>query len=136
MDLGLKGKYALVTGGSHGIGRSIALELAKEGCNVAICARNEDRMSFVVEEIKDRKVESIGIRADVLVASDITKCFHKIISTWGTLHILINNVGGGGRWGSQVIEETPDKLDAKPTPLKRFIIFNNKLYKVPVLRSK
>lgn len=110
MDLGLKGKYALITGGSHGIGRSIALALAEEGCNVAICARNEDRIISVVDEVKARKVEGIGIRTDVLVPSGIAKCFHEIISTWGTLHVLVNNVGGGGRWGSPIVEETPEEV--------------------------
>jgi len=56
MDLNLKGKYALVTGSSHGIGRSIALALADEGCNVAICARNKERIKEIIVEIKAKGI--------------------------------------------------------------------------------
>lgn len=105
MDLNLKGKYALVTGGSHGIGRAIALELANEKCNVAICARNEDRLERVVEEIKNKGVEGIGIVADVTYKLDIEKIINKIIDSWKTLDILVNNIGGGGSWGTETYEE-------------------------------
>jgi 3-oxoacyl-[acyl-carrier protein] reductase len=110
MDLGLKGKYALITGGSHGIGRSIAMALADEGCHVAICARNGERVRLVVEELKASGVESIGIPGDVLIPSDIENIFHTVIRSWGTLHILINNAGGGGRWGSEDIQATPESV--------------------------
>ncbi|MBU1261714.1 SDR family oxidoreductase [bacterium] len=110
MDLGLKGKYALVTGGSHGIGRSIALALADEGCNVAICARNKERIENTIEEIKDKGVSAIGVVADVMVLEDIERVIKEIIDSWGTLHILVNNVGGGGRWGSEKVEETSEQV--------------------------
>ena len=110
MDLELKGKYALVTGGSHGIGRAIALALAEEGCHVAICARNKERVDRVVREIKSRKVKALGIIADVMVSSDIDRVMRAIIAQWKTLHILINNVGGGGRWGSDDVLETSEQV--------------------------
>lgn len=110
MNLGLSGKFALVTGGSHGIGKSIALSLAEEGCNVAICARNKDRLENTIKKIKEKGVESLGIYADVTIPEDIDYVMKNIIDTWGTIHILINNVGGGGRWGSDIIEETDEKV--------------------------
>ena len=51
MELGIREKYALVTGGTHGIGRSIALVLAEEGCNVAVCSRTKELVENVVSEI-------------------------------------------------------------------------------------
>lgn len=116
MDLGIKGKFALVTGGSHGIGRSIALALAEEGCNVAICARNSPRAGYAggieetVAELKTKGVLSIGISADVLVPEDIKKVTEAVIEAWGTIHILVNNVGGGGSWGRSVVEETEEQV--------------------------
>lgn len=110
VDLGLKGKYALVTGGSHGIGRSIALALAEEGCNVAICARNKKRIEETVAELKARGVQGIGIPADVMISADIERVMQTIIDSWGTIHILVNNVGGGGRWGSENIIDTPEDV--------------------------
>lgn len=110
MDLGIKQKYALVTGGSQGIGRSIALALAEEGCNVAICARTKRQVEKTVAELKARNIESIGIPADVTISADVERVIKTIIDSWGTIHILVNNVGGGGRWGSAIIEETPEAI--------------------------
>ncbi len=110
MDLKLKGKYALVTGGTHGIGRSIALALADEGCNVTVCSRDKERVAKTVSEIKERGVDCLGIQADVMAASDIERVMKEIIDKWGTIHILINNVGGGGRWGSEIVEETKEEV--------------------------
>ncbi len=109
MDLCLSKKFALITGGSHGIGKSTALSLAEEGCNVAICARNKDKIEKTVEEIKEKGVESLGIIADVTIVEDIELVMKNIIDSWGRIHILINNVGGGGRWGKENIEDTQEQ---------------------------
>lgn len=110
MDLGLKGKYCLVTGGSHGIGLAIAERLASEGANVAICSRTDEKLAAAVERIKARGVAALGIRADVLVPGDVDRVMETVIDAWGTVHILVNNVGGGGRWGKSTVEETPEDV--------------------------
>lgn len=116
MNINIQGKFALVTGGSHGLGRSIALALAEEGCNVAICARNSPRPGYAgrieetIAEVEARGVHGLGIRADVLVPGDIERVTKTVIEAWGTIHILVNNVGGGGSWGSSVVEETEDRV--------------------------
>ncbi len=111
MDLGIRNKYALVTGGSHGIGRSIAFALADEGCNVAICARGQSGIDRTVEEIRKRNnVEAFGVSADVTKSEEIRKVIEVIRERWGRLHILVNNVGGGGRWGKESIENTPEEI--------------------------
>ena len=110
MDLALQGRYALVTGGSHGIGKCIALALAEEGCHVAICARNKERVAKTVAEIISKGVNSVGISADVMVPADIERVIKTVINSWGTIHILVNNVGGGGGLGSVAVEETPEEV--------------------------
>lgn len=110
MDIGLAGKYALVTGGSHGIGLSTALALADEGCNVAICARDKEKVALAAEAIKAKGVKFIGVCADAMVEQDVIKVIDTVIKDWGTLHILINNVGGGGRWGTEDIEKTSEQV--------------------------
>lgn len=113
MKLGLKGKYALITGGSRGIGRSIALGLAAEGCHVAICARGEADLDATVRDIEQLGVQAIGIMADVSIDAHIAKAIDVIKERWGTLHILVNNAGGGGRWGLEDIAATEDKVWAE-----------------------
>ena len=108
MELGLKGKYALITGGSHGIGRSIAIELAKEGVNIAICSRTQSRLDETISILKQYNIDAIAVKADVLEENAVEKVMNVIKERWGKLDILVNNVGGGGRWG----EEEP--LDTKP----------------------
>ena len=108
MEMNLARKYALITGGSHGIGRSIAIELAKEGVNIAICSRTQSRLDETLSILQQYKVDSIAVQADVLESDAVEKVMSVISKRWDKLDILINNVGGGGRWG----EEEP--LNTKP----------------------
>jgi len=110
MELDLNKKYALVTGGSHGIGQAIALELAKEGCNVAICSRTQERIDKTLELLKDYPGHYFGVVADVLKKGNIDQVITKIDEKWGRLDILINNVGGGGRWGKEDVQATSENV--------------------------
>lgn len=90
----LKGKHAIVTGASRGIGRMIALEFAKHGANVAVnYAGSEDKAKEVVEEIKQYGVETFPIQADVSDEASVKKMVKEVIGTFGGLDILVNNAG-------------------------------------------
>lgn len=110
MDLGLSGNYALVSGGTHGIGRSIALALAKEGCNVAVFSRSITRVRDMIKELTPLGIDTIGIEADATIEEDLKEVKDSIVKKWGGVHILVNNVGGGGRWGKEIIEETKEEV--------------------------
>jgi 3-oxoacyl-[acyl-carrier protein] reductase len=97
LDLGLKGKAAIVTGGSRGIGRSIALALADEGCSVAICARGEDALRKTEAEIRDRGVEAYAAALDLNDAAAIDAFVAGAAANLGRLDVLVNNVGGTAR---------------------------------------
>ncbi len=106
MDLALRDKVAIVTGGSRGIGRSIALGLADEGCHVTICARGEERLRETEAELRARGVDALGVVADITNADDIDRLIAETVARFGRLHILVNNAGGGSR------ENTDEAWDA------------------------
>jgi len=110
MRLGIEGKIALVTGGSHGIGLAVAEALADEGCRVAICARDAERLEAAAERLRARGVDALGIAADACVPEDVERVMGHVKHAWGAIHILVNNVGGGGRWGSASVEETAERV--------------------------
>ena len=94
MDLGLKGKIALVTGGSRGIGNRTALALAREGAHLCICARNKDGLKAAAEEIETLGVEVEAVATDVTTTAGAEKVVAAVRERFGGLDILINNVGG------------------------------------------
>ena len=106
MDLKLKGKVALVTGGSRGIGRAIALHFAAEGCQVAICARGEEDLESALEEIRAYGVQAYGITADVTQAEDVERFVAESAGKLGGVDILVNNVGGSA--GGGLLEATDE----------------------------
>ncbi|MDQ0227641.1 3-oxoacyl-[acyl-carrier-protein] reductase [Metabacillus niabensis] len=90
----LENKVALVTGASRGIGKAIAIELAKNGASVAVnYAGNEAKANEVVDEIKANGGNAFAIRADVSNADDVTDMIKQVISQYGQLDILVNNAG-------------------------------------------
>lgn len=87
-------KSALVTGASRGIGRSIALQLAEEGYNVAVnYAGNKDKAEAIVEEIKDKGVEAFAIQADVANPDEVKDMIQEVVKQFGSLDVLVNNAG-------------------------------------------
>ncbi len=91
MTTELKGKVALVTGGSRGIGRAIALKLADQGAHVAICGRTQDSLDATVTELKALGVPAWGIQADVSRLDDIEAMVSQTVSDAGAIDILVNN---------------------------------------------
>jgi NAD(P)-dependent dehydrogenase (short-subunit alcohol dehydrogenase family) len=91
----LAGKVALVTGGSRGIGRAIAVRLAGLGSDVAICARDEAKLREAETVIRATGARALAIRADVTLASDVTKLVEKVELEPGTISLLVNNAGMG-----------------------------------------
>ncbi|MBM7598630.1 3-oxoacyl-[acyl-carrier protein] reductase [Virgibacillus halotolerans] len=90
----LQGKNALVTGASRGIGRAIAIELARQGANVAVnYAGSEARAEAVVQEIEQMGLKSFKVQADVANESDVKEMVKAVTSKFGSLDILVNNAG-------------------------------------------
>jgi len=99
LDLGLIGRKALVSGGTHGIGRAIAEGLAREGAAIALFSRNEENVNNEAKRLEALGVETLPIVADALVPADVHRVATSVNESWGGVDILVNNVGGGGRWG-------------------------------------
>ena len=98
-----------MTGGSYGIGRYIALALAEEGCDVAVCARGRDRLEETTSDIQARGVRALGISADATAPGDVRNVVQTVARSSSTIHILVNNVGGGGQRVSTPVEEVAEE---------------------------
>lgn len=107
MDLGLKDKVAVITGGSVGIGLAVAKGLAAEGVHIIICARNAERVEARASEIaKEFGVKTLGISMNVSKPEDIERTITSIEDAFGGVDILINNAGTGSE---ETILEAPDE---------------------------
>jgi 3-oxoacyl-[acyl-carrier protein] reductase len=87
----LKDKVALVTGASQGIGRETALALAEAGANVALAARNEEKLAALAEEIAGRGSVAFAVKMDVADAERVKAGFKAVLERFGKLDILVNN---------------------------------------------
>ena len=111
MDLGLKGKNAIILGGTRGIGRAIADTLAKEGANVAVCARNADQVAGAVAELKALGVNATGAPVDVTDGAALKAWIAEAASALGGLDILISNAGAMAQGNDVAAWESNFKLD-------------------------
>lgn len=89
----LEGSAALVTGGAQGIGRGIALELARAGCRVAIADRNLPNARAVADELRSSGHEVIALAVDVTDDQAAIECANQAIKQFGQIDILVNNAG-------------------------------------------
>lgn len=94
MDLGLRDKVAIVTGGSRGIGRAIALGFADEGCYVVLCARGEERLREAARQVEAKGVRALAMVADIAKAEDVERLVQAAADAFGRIDILVNNASG------------------------------------------
>jgi 3-oxoacyl-[acyl-carrier protein] reductase len=95
MDLGLKGRSAAVAAASRGLGRATALALAREGCSVAICGRDEAKSRETAASIeKETGGRVIAITADMSASADCARFIEETVAAFGRLDILVTNTGG------------------------------------------
>ncbi len=97
-DFDLTDRVAIVTGGSDGIGKGIALGLAEAGASVVIAARTQDKIDAVVAEIKALGLRSIGVSTDVTEEAQVAHLVDATVKEFGKIDILVNNAGSS--WGT------------------------------------
>ena len=88
-----EGKTGIVTGGGSGIGKAIALRLAKMGMNVAIAGRNKDKLDAAAKEMKQLGGKALVITADLLKLEDIERVVAETVGAFGSIDVLVNNAG-------------------------------------------
>ena len=111
MDLQLKGRRAVVMGGTRGIGRAIAETLAEEGADVAICARNADQIKDAVASIKDRGVRASGASVDIADGKALRAWIESAGDELGGIDILVSNAGAMAQGASEKEWEANFRLD-------------------------
>jgi len=105
MELGLKGKVALITGGSEGIGRATALKLAAEGAIVSVCARRAEPLAAVEKELKATSSTVHTFQGDATNAEQMQQWVQQVLKAFGRIDILVNNAGGSGQLSFDEIDE-------------------------------
>jgi 3-oxoacyl-[acyl-carrier protein] reductase len=89
----LEGKIAIVTGASRGIGRCTALQLAKSGADLVVCARSEAPLKELVAEIEALGRKALAVVVDVVNTEDVKNLIDQALATFGGIDILVNNAG-------------------------------------------
>jgi 3-oxoacyl-[acyl-carrier protein] reductase len=115
MDLGLQGRAAVITGGSKGLGRAIAEELAKDGANLSICSRHEDEVLAAGDELRSVGVKVHAQAADVTDPSQVHSFLSASAETLGGIDILVNNAGRAhpGTFETLTDDDWHEDLDVK-----------------------
>ena len=91
----LDGRVAVITGGNRGIGRSIALGMARAGAAIAVLSRNEERNAQVLEELQAIGVPAMALHLDVTERATLSRAMAEVEAALGGIDILVNNAGCG-----------------------------------------
>lgn len=106
MDLGLRGKVALVTGGSRGIGRAIVERLAAEGCAIGICGRSPETLDRAAAQLRGAGTTVHAVVADVTAPGEVERFVDEAAAALGGVDVLVANVGGTA--GGSLLESTAE----------------------------
>lgn len=117
MELGLKGKVAIITGSTQGIGKATAVLMAREGASVVICARRQEPLDAVSVEIRAAGGKVQGVVADVSKKADCERIVAEAVKAFGRVDILVNNAGTSNRGK---FEQVPDETWQADLDLKVF----------------
>jgi NAD(P)-dependent dehydrogenase (short-subunit alcohol dehydrogenase family) len=107
----LENKVAIVTGGSKGMGRAIALTFAKEGCNVVVTSRHINEAKKVAREIEKLGRKSLGLKADISKSAEVKDMVAQTIKKFKKIDILVNNAGGVDVKGGDTTDATEADWD-------------------------
>jgi NAD(P)-dependent dehydrogenase (short-subunit alcohol dehydrogenase family) len=133
MELGLKGKVALVTGGSEGIGAATAIAFAREGAQVALCARREEPLKQVEAVIRQAGGDCLALTADVRRADDIERFVNEARQRFGRIDILVNNAGMAA---ANPFESITDEAWIDDLDLKVFAAIRTCRLVIPFMRAQ
>jgi 3-oxoacyl-[acyl-carrier protein] reductase len=133
VELGLKGKAAIVTGGSEGIGRATARSLAREGVRVVVCARRQEVLERAAREVAaETGGEVVPVVADVTRPEDVERLVRTAVERFGRLDILVNNAGTSA---ARPFEEVGDAAWQADLELKLFGAIRATRLAIPHLRA-
>jgi NAD(P)-dependent dehydrogenase (short-subunit alcohol dehydrogenase family) len=133
MELGLKGKVAVITGGSEGIGAATAARLALEGAKVAICARRREPLEKVAAEIRSKGGEAFVHPTDMSKAGDVERFIKAVVDHYGRIDILVNNAGSSIRGP---FEEVKDETWQQDLDLKVFGAIRASRLAIPYMKKQ